>query len=149
MTHSCPFGGDLLNVRSEELKELHGLLKSGMCCTSAVVQMGLVLRGEENEQMVTALAGMCNGMQSGLICGALTGGVCMLNLFGENRFEMTRELVDWFNSTYGEKYGGINCLEITGGDRSKKLAICPSLIEATYLQAKNILIEYGQIEQNP
>ena len=136
-------------MESEELKQLNGLLRSGMCCTSAVVQMGLALRGEGNEQMVTALAGMCNGMQSGLICGALTGGVCMLNLFGENRFEMTKELVDWFISIYGEKYGGINCLDITGGDRSKKLAICPSLIEATYLQAKNILIEYGQIEQNP
>ena len=109
--------------------------------------MGLALRGEENRQMVETLAGLCNGVQSGLLCGALTGGVCMLNLFKENDTEMTKELVGWFLSTYGERYGGINCADIIGGDPAKKVSVCPSMIEATYRQAKSILIDYGQIDE--
>ena len=135
-------------MRCEEREQLIELLRSGMCCTSAIVQMGLALRGEKNEQMVSALAGLCNGMQRGLTCGALSGGVCVLNLFHENRIEMTCELVDWFKSVYGEKYGGICCSDIVMGDRSRKVAICPSLVEETYLQVKSILIDYGMLDES-
>jgi C_GCAxxG_C_C family probable redox protein len=56
---------------------------------------------------------------SGKVCGALTGGVCLISLYAgrgpveekadENFYDMTKTLIQWFEEEYGEKYGGINC----------------------------------------
>lgn len=106
--------------------------------------MGLALRGEKNDQLAEAASGLCNGMYSGLVCGCLTGASIMLTLFGGRQSPpMVRELVEWFEFTFREKYGGIDCMDITGEDPYNRATRCPVLIEATYAQAKSILTEYG------
>ncbi|MDL2264709.1 C-GCAxxG-C-C family protein [Synergistaceae bacterium OttesenSCG-928-I11] len=131
-----------------DIEQLNQLLLEGKCCASIMVQMGLSLRGERNEQMVSAVATLCNGVYNGMLCGSLSGAACMLGLFGDNpaeSAEMTRELAEWFADTYGEKYGGTDCSDITGNDPAVKNERCRAIIEATYLQAKAILEDYGKI----
>lgn len=80
-----------------------------------------------------------------MTCGALTGAACMLNIIdpAKANTELIPELAEWFIATYGKKYGGISCKEIIGGDVTNQTGRCPALIEATFLQAKSILSDYG------
>lgn len=131
-------------TNENDAKLLYRLRLEGKCCASILVQMGLALRGEKNDQLVEAVGGLCNGMYSGLACGCLTGAACMLTLFGgRESAAMIKELTEWFKFTYGEKYGGVDCKDITDEDPYNRATRCPALIEATYAQAKSILIEHG------
>ncbi len=68
----------------------------------------------------------------------------MLGLFGgREAAPMIRELTGWFEFTYGKQYGGTSCRDITNDDPYNRITLCPALIEATYEQAKAILIENG------
>lgn len=132
----------------DDIQQIGQLCKEGWCCASIMVQVGLTKRGEGNEQMVSAVATLCNGLYNGMLCGALSGGACLLGLFGDNlaeSAEMTRELAEWFVSVYGEKYGSANCSDITGNDPAVKRERCPAIIEATYIQARTILEDYGKV----
>jgi hypothetical protein len=138
----------VLVLPDDDVKLLRRLLQQGHCCSSVLLQLGLNLIGEKNPQLVHAVSGLCNGLQSGLFCGALSGGCCMLTLFSDGQGdteEMSRELVNWFDATYGSKYGGMDCLTMTQNDPQRKREFCPSLVEAAYNQAKSILLEYGKI----
>ncbi|MDR1136855.1 MAG: C-GCAxxG-C-C family protein [Synergistaceae bacterium] len=133
---------------SDDLALLRELEIEGLCCASILVRLGLFLRGEENEQFVSSVSGLCGGAHSGLLCGALTGAACMVSMFGDSPSDsavMARELSEWFEAEYGEKYGGIDCRDITGEDPQLKCERCPRLIESVYFQAKTILEEYGKI----
>lgn len=129
-----------------ELQVLNKLLKEGKCCASALLQMGLLIRGEENSQLVHAVSGLCGGLHRGLLCGALSGGCCMMALFTAQKdetAELSRELTDWFVS----KYGGVDCAAITGNSLEKKNALCPLIVQAVYQTAKSILSEHGKINE--
>lgn len=128
-----------------DTRRLHQLLREGRCCSSAIVELGLELTGQENPQLVQAVSGLCQGLRSGLICGALTGAVCMLNIVDPENAngEMVPELVEWFRSVCEEEYGGIDCRDIAGDNAVNRSARCPALIEKTYLQAKKLLSSYG------
>lgn len=121
------------------------LKSEGLCCASIIVKLGLELRGEENEQFVRASSALCNGMQSGMTCGALSGAVCMLGLFDAKNIEMISELARWFENECSQKYPSTDCKDIVCGDTYKKAAICPSLVLSTYQYAKELLIEFGYI----
>jgi len=128
-----------------ELMRMNELKLAGHCCTSIIVQLGLDLRKEENEQFVNSVRVLCNGLQSGLICGALTGALCMLGLFDSKNVEMTREMVTWFESEYGQGNCSINCEDIVSNDPYKRATLCPGLVYATYSRAKQLLIDCGYI----
>lgn len=129
----------------DELKQMHQLKIEGHCCSSIIIEMGLRLRGESNEQFVKASRALCNGMQSGLVCGALTGAVCMLALFDEKNKDMIKEMADWFTGELCSEYASADCRDITHLDPYEKAVKCPDLLKATYLHAKNLLAEYGYI----
>jgi hypothetical protein len=132
----------------DDIRLLNQLRLEGKCCASIIVQAGLFLRGEENEQLAASVAGLCNGLHFGLLCGALGGAACMLSLFGDDAGESSRmvsEMSEWFDSVCKEKYGGSNCSDITRGDPLLRFERCPALIEAAYVRAKSILEDYGKI----
>ncbi len=129
----------------KEFGRMQQLKSEGLCCSSIMIQMGLDLRGESNEQFVRSARALCNGMHSGLTCGALTGAVCMLALFDEKNTEMTKEMADWFRYKLCEKYGSVECEDITHCDAYVKTIICPDLMRATYVKAKELLTEFGYI----
>lgn len=129
----------------DDLERLRALLRGGTCCSAALVQMGLEARGERNDQLLQAASGLCGGVQSGLVCGALTGAACMLNLLAPEaaNARLVPELAAWFAETVGADYGSVNCRDITGGDPLARQMRCPALVEATYARAKELLKTYG------
>jgi len=129
----------------DDIRRLHQLLKEGRCCASALVSMALERRCEDNPRLVEAVSGLCGGVQDGLLCGALTGAACMLNVADPGRAnqEMVPELARWFRAEMGAAYGGSDCAAIVGPDPAAKAARCPAVVEATYRQAKEILRSYG------
>lgn len=129
----------------DDLQRLRQHLRDGQCCAEALVQMGLEWRGAENPQLLQAVRGLCGGARDGLLCGALTGAACMLSLMDPQRadLDLVPELSQWFRAAMGERFGGCDCADILAGDPRNKAARCPAVVEATYLQAKEILKSCG------
>jgi hypothetical protein len=128
-----------------DLERLRTLLREGKCCSVALVQMALEIRGESNDQLLHAMSALCGGIKGGLACGALTGAACMINVLDPEHANeaMVPELTEWFTETIGSEYGGTDCMDIVHDDPLQKRAICPGLVEATYLQAREIMTAYG------
>lgn len=101
----------------------------GYSCAQIIIIGTLRLMGEENENLVRAMGGLAQGIgNTGNICGALAGGLCMLAMYTAkgNDFEqempknqiLMDELVSWFSD---EMTGGkaITCDAILGiGDKN-------------------------------
>ncbi len=56
------------------------LAGQGYSCAQIVMIGGLRLMGRENPDLVRAMAALANGASCGDICGALTGGLCLIAL---------------------------------------------------------------------
>ena len=117
------------------------LILDGNCCAQVQVRMALELRGEENEQLVQAVGGLCGGARSGLTCGAFTGACCALTMFDPAlaRDEMIPALLDWFV----EKWGSSECSVILDGDPTRKTTLCPMIMWETWDKTRSLLEEYG------
>ncbi|TEB14678.1 putative redox-active protein [Pelotomaculum sp. FP] len=117
------------------------LAAKGLCCTQIMVQIALEKLGRENEEMVSAVSGLCRGMFSGKTCGVLTGAAMALSLFDKNKAAkyMIPDLVDWFECEIGEQYGGIACSNILGDNPLYKAARCRELMIATQGKVREIL----------
>ena len=125
------------------------VLMRGVCCSEALVRLGLALRGEENETFALASAGLCDGLHGGHLCGALTGGALLLAMF-DRPFaarSMIPELTGWFDDIYGMEYGSMNCEDITGGDAHRKVEVCRPLIRAVGDKCVELLEQYGYLEK--
>jgi hypothetical protein len=124
-----------LDVRVNEL----GL--QGRCCTQLLVQIALEERGDENSQMVEAVGALCLGLFEGLGCGALSGGALAMALLAEGHVDGTliSELVDWFR----REYETTECEAILAGDPAARFTRCPSIVAATYAEARAILQIHG------
>jgi hypothetical protein len=129
----------------DDVKRLHQYLREGQCCAEALVHLGLDLEGADNPQLRQAVRGLCGGVRDGLLCGALTGGACLLALVDPRLADeaMVAELGQWFRAEMTDRYGGSDCADILGGDPAAKATRCPAVVEATYLEAKEILRNYG------
>lgn len=130
------------------MKRMSQLKLADLCCSSIIIQMGLELRGDDNEQFVKTARSLCNGLHSGMVCGALTGAACMLALFDETNVEITQELARWFHYELCAKYSSADCKDITHGNSYEKAVLCPVIMKATYVRAKELLEEYGYIESD-
>lgn len=128
----------------KDIKVLNQRIKDGSCCASALVEMGLFWNDEENPQMVKAVSGLCGGVRSRMLCGALTGAACMLNIVDPDRAnsEMVPELTAWFREKYGTEFGGTDCGQIIGAN-GEHCYRCPRIIEESYVKAKEILVDFG------
>jgi len=121
--------------------QLRRCLQEGDCCAQAMVRMGLLLRGEENEQLVCVAGALCNGIHSGLLCGALSGAACLLTLYNESlaKNTMIPDLKEWFE----DRYAAYNCEHLLKGASVGKHAFCTQLIEDTFMEAMGILNRHG------
>ena len=117
--------------------ELLRLAAEGYCCSQIMVAKALELRDEENPALMEAAAALGNGLQSGHLCGALSGAACFLSLLaGDSAPDLIMRLNEWFAS----EFGTVNCGELTsGGDPERKTEICPSLIAAVYEKALDLV----------
>ena len=129
---------------SETSKELRRLSAEGYCCSQIMVKMGLDALGDENPELLDAVAGLCNGMHLGLTCGILTGAACLLSLFDKQNAAATMipKLVDWFE-TRCEEFGDCSCEAILNDNPLHKLERCPMLMEETFEKCRELLAAVG------
>ena len=132
---------------TNDITYLHQLLHRGYCCAPALVAVGLRHKGSENPELLDAMKALCGGLDSGLLCGALSGAACMMTLLSPQTAAGggLTDLTEWFAATYGERYGGINCRDILGDNQIARPMICPQIMEETYKQAKLILTYSGYV----
>jgi len=142
-----------LNTRLLEL----GL--QGFECSQIMVFLALEAEGKENPDLIRAMGGLTGGLgHCGNICGALTGGCCVLGLFTqkgeaeEMEHNQSREIIEkylhWFEQEVGQTYGGILCSDIIGGDFSKSIQVCAPLVGKSYEKVMELLYENGVIDDD-
>jgi C_GCAxxG_C_C family probable redox protein len=139
------------------MDDFDGLMKlrqQGFYCSQIIVLQGLEMTGKSNPDLVCAMQGLAGGLGfSGELCGALTGGACLLGLYaGKGTSEqpedprldfMVTDLVKWFKAEYAEPFGGIRCQEILAGDSQNQAKRCPLLITGVLQKTKDLLVENG------
>lgn len=132
----------------------------GYSCAQMVIIGGLRLMGRENPDLVRAMAGLAQGVGcSGEICGALSGGVCLLALHtGKGTDDedalpgavpLMDTLVEWFRNEMCSG-GGITCDAILGAPqaggqsgRAMDAGRCGALVAQTWNKAVTLLSENG------
>ena len=129
----------------------------GYSCAQIVVAGGLRLLGRENPDLVRAMAGLAQGVGcSGEICGALSGGVCLIAMHTAKGADnedplpeaqpLMNALVEWFREEECSG-GGISCdaiLEDSGACNRQMDAIrCGKLVADVWNRAVNLLVENG------
>lgn len=133
--------------------EMLELSSKGYYCSQILMKLILDLEGKENTDLIKSMGGLIGGLAfNQKICGALTGGVCILGYFGskgeddeiedENMNIMVKELIEWFENE-GSDNKGINCGDILDGDFDNKAKICPNLVLNTFEKVVEILNKYG------
>lgn len=138
-------------MSSEEAFRVIELSLQGFSCSQILGVMALEAQGRNAPEVVRAMSGLVSGCGAGKLCGALTGGCCVLGMYAgkgcpeeqENvRFPlMLSQLVEWFESQYGSQYSGINCREIIQDDAMMKVTRCPQVVAETLAKVKEILAE--------
>ena len=88
------------------LLRLMRLKTKGFCCAQMILVLALEAQGKSDADLVRSVGGLCFGIGSGGVCGALAGGACLISLYaGKGRDEeapddehmtMLVELADWF-----------------------------------------------------
>ena len=144
----------------DDFETLREMKAQGFHCSQILLKFGLELQGKENPDLVRAMHGLAGGVGfTGELCGALTGGACLLGLYAgkglpeeeedEHLNLMVEDLVNWFKQQYGQSFGGIRCAEIVGENGQYKAARCPQIVAETYQQVKELLIENGFSLEGP
>lgn len=129
------------------------LSSKGYYCSQILMKVILDIEEKENSDLIRAMGGLIGGLGfNQKICGALTGGVCILGYFAskgeddeiedENLNIMTKELIEWFEIE-GSDNKGINCFDILDGDFDNKSKTCPNLVLNTFEKTIEILNKYG------
>lgn len=130
------------------------LAGQGFYCSQILLFLGLEAQGKENPDLIRTMSGLAGGMGfSGEVCGALTGGACLLGLYagrGSRDEEedqklnlMVTELVEWFSGQFGEMYGGIKCSDILDDAPRNRTIRCPAMVAGIYEKVLSLLIENG------
>jgi len=125
------------------------LKAKGFYCSQIMMLLALENQEKSNEDLIRSMAGLAFGLGIGDVCGALTGGACILSLYAgkgteeeEEHFRlmgMLHELGEWFRETYSVQYGGISCDAISeeGSLRNER---CGGVVAATYQKVLEILV---------
>lgn len=129
----------------------------GYTCAQIVLAGGLRLMGRENPDLIRAMAGLAQGVAcSGEICGALSGGVCLIALHsakgmaGEEALPegqlLMNSLVEWFREEHCGG-GAVSCDALLGVDgvcsRSMDAVRCGGMVGSVWNKAVSLLVESG------
>ena len=138
---------------ADESFRIAELLLDGYTCAQVLVKLALEAQGSDNPELARAMAGLALGIGQGFNCGCLTGGACLLGLYGGRtdeaqpghpRFDiMLEEFAGWFESEMTAKYGGIDCEKIINFDPALKQQRCPEIILDCWTKARGILEKHS------
>ncbi len=81
----------------------------GLCCAQIVMAIGLEMREEENDSLVRAIAGACNGLCAESACGAFIAGACLLALYTDGDVS---PFVRQLRQTFAAEFSSINCPDL-------------------------------------
>ena len=122
---------------------------NGYYCSQILLILALEAQGKADPDLVRSMGGLAHG--SGFdngICGTLSGAACLLSLYAgkgidleyedENLKFMLRDLYEWFDLTFGKRYGNVTCEAIVG-DRSEMRQRCGEVVAKTWARAVEIL----------
>jgi len=129
-----------------DLKERVLLEKlKGHCCSESIMAMFLEDTGRENNDLVKAMGAFCGGLRAGLVCGTLAAAISALFTAAESyeqaRDELRPEMMEWFLN----QYGSYSCEELLDGDETRRLTLCPTIVEETYCKLIEILEDAGAL----
>lgn len=140
-------------MNNEENFRMMELGMQGYNCSQILMLMALEALGKENTDLVRAMSGLQAGMGCGKVCGALTGGCCVLGLFAgkdsaesnndERLVTMQSAFVEWFETEFTARFGGVDCDVILSGNPHYKLSRCPAIVTESFDQLREILSENG------
>ncbi len=139
-----------MKASTDERLRMLELAGQGFHCSEVLVFMGLDALGQENPDLIRSVSALAGGIGfSGEVCGALTGGACLVSLCaGRGRSDedenpemriMIQELVDSFSQKYGGRHGGIRRREITEDDPANVSSRCPRIVTAVYKKVTSLL----------
>ena len=138
----------------EDTDRMRELKQQGFFCSQILIILGLELQGKTNPDLVRSMHALAGGLGfTGDLCGALTGGACLLGLYaGKGQPDqaedprlmfMIEDLVKWFKEGCGAQYGGICCDDILQDSAKNQLTRCPVLVAGTFQKVKDLLVENG------
>lgn len=118
-------------------EEIFTLKMNGYCCSQMVMEMGLKRLDMENEQLVEAMAGLCDGAKCGSICGVVSAALCLMYIADGKEAEsgLIEEYLGWFE----ESFGALDCRDLVGDDPMAKLEKCPMFVESTMVKLEEML----------
>jgi C_GCAxxG_C_C family probable redox protein len=121
----------------------------GFGCSQILVQVALEAQGKSNPELVRAMSGLLNGMGCGRVCGALTGGCCVLGLYAGRGAQqehadaqldtMLHQFLNWFEVTLAGRYGSVECETIVGDDPRLRMERCPQIVSESLAKVAEIL----------
>lgn len=118
-------------------QEILDLKLKGYCCSQIIMEMGLRRLEKENPDLVAAMAGLCDGMGSGRVCGILSAAICLLYLADPKEASqgLTEELTEWFE----DAFAFTDCDDLIDGSPLNKVEKCPMMLEATFQKVEELL----------
>ncbi len=139
---------------NDEFFRMIELAQDDMLCSQIILQMGLEALGKDDPDLVRAMGGLAGGLGfSGKMCGALSGGACLIALYAgkgssdeaeDSRMnDMIKELVTWFENEYGPVYGSTECKDILEDNPQNRVERCPQITYSTFQKVKEILAANG------
>ena len=92
---------------------------------------------KENEDLVSAMAGLCDGMWSGRVCGILSAAICLLYLADPKEASQNNveELTEWFE----DAFTFTDCEDLLEGNPLNKVEKCSMMLEATFQKIEELL----------
>lgn len=136
------------------------LAGQGYSCAQIVMLMGLGTMGRENADLTRAMGALANGLSIGGLCGALTGGLCLMSLHTGKGLNdespalggrtLAGALIKWFMEEELKGQVAPSCRAIfeaagvpfTGNDMNPAVG-CGGLVAHTWAKAIDILQENG------
>jgi len=115
----------------------------GRCCSESIMAMFIEDADKKNDDLVKAMGAFCGGLREGLVCGTLAAAVSVIFVIAENygqaRDELRPEIMKWFL----DRYGSYSCEDILDGDETRKITLCPTIVEETYCKLIEMLEDAG------
>lgn len=109
----------------------------GYCCSQIIMELGLRKLDKENPDLIAAMAGLCNGLWQGKVCGILSAAICLLYL--ADPAEADRFNGGAFSEWFEDAFGSTECEVLMEGNSMNKAEKCPAMLEASFMKVCELL----------
>lgn len=118
-------------------QDIFELKLQGYCCSQIIMELGLRKMNKENPDLISAMAGLCNGLWRGKTCGIYSACFCLLYLANPQEADRFHAgaFHDWFEDSFGET----ECNGLLEGNPMNKIEKCPMMLEAAFTKVSELL----------